>query len=199
MKSDSNVGARERALTEPLDIYFTILHCCKTKTETEREGERREVVGEKKNQSSILFSTLQQATSGSVTLHLHWTISLAKVHKTTKYLVTYCLTCSAKWLKERGKRKTRKKMDKDVEEGEVGGGGCHKIIMKEFCYGWCPWNSFSKFLHVLIPVLEYTCKTCTPAFPFLCFTIKLPQRLENIKPRIIFLPSAPHGKGQNGF
>lgn len=72
MKSDSNVGARERALTEPLDIYFTILHGCKTKTETEREGERREVVGErKKNQSSILFSTLQQATSGSVTLHLH--------------------------------------------------------------------------------------------------------------------------------
>lgn len=57
-----------------------------------REGETGETGG---NQSSILFSTLRRATSGSVTLHLHRTISLAKVHKTTKYLVTYCLTCSA--------------------------------------------------------------------------------------------------------
>lgn len=29
------------ALTEPLDIYFTISHCCKTKRETEREGEKK--------------------------------------------------------------------------------------------------------------------------------------------------------------
>lgn len=81
------------ALAEPLHIYFTILHCCKTKRERGRE--RRG----KKNLSSILFSTLRRATSGSVTLHLHRTISLAKVHKTTKYLVTYCLTCSAEWLR----------------------------------------------------------------------------------------------------
>lgn len=74
------------------------------------------------SQSSILFSTLWRATSGSVTLHLHWTISLAKVHKTTKYLVTYCLTCSAEWLSEGEKR--RGCMGEVEEES-------HKIIMKE--------------------------------------------------------------------
>lgn len=75
MKGDSSVGTG--ALAEPLDIYFTISLCCKTERETEREGGRER----EKNQSSILFSTLRRATSGSVTLHLHRTISLAKVHK----------------------------------------------------------------------------------------------------------------------
>lgn len=72
MKSDSSVGTG--ALTELLDICFTISHCCKTEQET-RGG------GGAKNQSSILFSTLRRATSGSVTLRLHRTIGLAKVHK----------------------------------------------------------------------------------------------------------------------
>lgn len=102
-----------------LDIYVTISHCCKADQESRRGGEERGV------KSSILFSTLWRATSGSVTLHLHRTISLAKVHKTTKYLVTYCLTCSAEWLGEGEKRR---------EGGDVWEKWrkkSHTIIMKE--------------------------------------------------------------------
>lgn len=90
MKSDSNVGAQERALTEPLDIYFTILHCCKTKTETEREGERREVVGERKKISPRSYfphsSKLQAA-------QLHYTCTEQSVwQRFTKRRNTLSLT-----------------------------------------------------------------------------------------------------------
>lgn len=73
-RGDSSAGTGAPA-AEPLDICFTISLCCKTEQEGGRGG------GRKKNHSSILFSTLRRATSGSVTLHLHRTISPAKVHK----------------------------------------------------------------------------------------------------------------------
>lgn len=73
---ESDSGTDTGAPTEQLDICFTISHCCKTEQETGREG-----VKSRGDQSSIWFSTLRRATSSSVTLHLHRTIRLAKVHK----------------------------------------------------------------------------------------------------------------------
>lgn len=91
MKGDSSVGTG--ALAEPLDIYFTISLCCKTERETEREG-GREGEGKKISPRSYFphSGELQAA-------QLHYTCTeqsaWQRFTKTTKYLVTYCLTCSA--------------------------------------------------------------------------------------------------------
>lgn len=88
MKGDSSAGTG--ALAEPLDIYFTISLCCKTERETEREGGRG---GEISPGSYFPHSGELQAAQ------LHYTCTeqsaWQRFTKTTKYLVTYRLTCSA--------------------------------------------------------------------------------------------------------
>ena len=113
MKSDRSRGAQE----PPLHIYFTILHCCKTRGETERGG------GGGKSVLDLIFHTPASYKRLSYT-------TLAPNNQSGKGSQNDEIPCHL--LPDLFSRVTPREGKKDVEERMW----WNKMIMKELCWVW---------------------------------------------------------------